>query len=52
MGELQELDRLQKLRRHHQGLALAYFEPLQQTHALRPLRRPSGRVPACFLHAP
>ena len=27
MGELQQLDRLQQLRRHHQGLALPHHEP-------------------------
>ena len=36
-GELQQLDRLQKLRRHHQGLALAHFQPLQQTHRVAPV---------------
>ncbi|GJE07550.1 hypothetical protein AOPFMNJM_2879 [Methylobacterium jeotgali] len=32
LGELQELDRLQELRRHHQGLTLAHLQPLQQAH--------------------
>ncbi len=36
VGELQKLDRLQELRRHHQGLALAHLEPLQQTHQPAP----------------
>ena len=51
MGELQQLDRLQQLRRHHQGLALAELQPLQQTHRERPMLRrtvqPIGMLLAC-----
>ena len=32
MGELEQLDRLQQLRRHHQGLPLAHLQPLHQRH--------------------
>ena len=38
MGELEQLDRLQELRRHHQGLALANFQPLRQSHPDTPWR--------------
>ncbi len=43
MRELQKLDRLQELRRHHQGLALAHLEPLQQTHQPAPHAAPRFR---------
>jgi len=36
MGQLQELDRLQELRRHHQALRLTNLEPLRQTHRNTP----------------
>ena len=32
MGELEQLDRLQQLRRHHQGLPLAHLQALHQRH--------------------
>ena len=32
------LDRLQELRRHHQGLTLAQLEPLRKPHTRRPRR--------------
>jgi hypothetical protein len=45
LRQLQELDRLQELRRHYQGLALTHFQPLHQTHA-----RP--RCPSSAVHQP
>jgi hypothetical protein len=48
MGELEQLDRLQQLRRHHQGLALADLQPLHQSHSVFQLpladRRSYGTV--------
>ena len=35
VGELQELDRLLQLRRHHQGLALAQVELRREGHGVR-----------------
>jgi hypothetical protein len=40
--ELQQLDRLQKLRRHDQGLTLAYLKPLRQAHRSNAPRQAPG----------
>jgi hypothetical protein len=44
VGELQKLDRLQELRRHHQGLALAHLEPDMKQESCRPWPKPGRRM--------